>query len=140
MTRRRTLALLISALAAAPAAAQLRGELGRPGVSPGGRPGVDEALVRTVKLVLRAEARRGELPASMTDPEPLSEQEIAALEIGARLPEDFPAELAPARVNRRLPHARGGSVWAVAGRWMIEVDPVRLRILSIAPDVLPPEL
>lgn len=140
MTRRRTLALLLAALSAAPAAAQLRGQLGRPGVSPGGRPGVDEALLRTVKLVLRAEARRGGLPAFMTDPEPLSDEELAQLEVGARLPDGFPAELAPARVNRRLPHARGGSVWAVAGRWMIEVDPVRLRILSIAPNVLPPEL
>lgn len=140
MTRRRALLTCALAALAAPAVAQLGGELGRPGVSPGGRPGVDEALVRTVKLVLRAEARRGGLPEAMTDPETLSADELAMLEVGARLPDDFPATLAPPRVNRRLPHARGGSVWAVAGAWMVEIDPVRLRILSIAPDVLPPEL
>jgi hypothetical protein len=134
--------LLGAALALAPlaAAAQLGAQLGRPGVSPGGRPGVDAALVRTVTLVLRAEARQGRLPDFMTDPEPLPDDQIALLTEGARLAEDFPAQLVPARVNRRLPHARGGSVWAVAGTWMIEVDPVRLRVLSIAPDVLPPDI
>jgi hypothetical protein len=129
--------LLIAPL---PAAAQLGGQLGRPGGSPGGRPGVDAALIRTVTLVLRAEARRDGLPEFMTDPSPLDESLTAQLVVGERIAEDFPAQLAPARVNRRLPHARGGSVWAVAGTWMIEVDPVRLRILSIAPDVLPPDI
>ena len=139
MTRRALLALLAAASPLA-ARAQIGSELGRPGLSPGGRPGVDEALVRTVKLVLRAEARRPGLPDWMTDPEPLSEDELDQLRVGARLSSEFPARLAPARVNRRLPHARGGSVWAVAGAWLIELDPVRLRILSIAPDVLPPVL
>jgi|OM-RGC.v1.025547146 hypothetical protein len=141
MTRREALVAMAAASALArPASGQIRGELGRPGVSPGGRPGVDEALIRTVTLVLRAEARRGGLPAQMMDPQPLTEEQKAELRVGARLPDDFPATLAPARVNRRLPHARGSSVWAVAGRWMVELDPVRLRILSVAPDVLPPAL
>jgi hypothetical protein len=43
-------------------------------------------------------------------------------------------------VDRRLPHARGSSIWVVAGTWMLEVDPARNRILSIAHDVLPPQL
>jgi hypothetical protein len=138
MRRRALLAALLAA--PLPAAAQLGSQLGRPGVSPGGRPGVDAALVRTVTLVLRAEGRRGTLPESMTDPTPLDAEWLSQLAVGERLSPDFPAELAPARVNRRLPHARGGSVWAIAGTWMIEVDPVRLRVLSIAPDVLPPDL
>ena len=140
MTRREALAIFAAAALARPSSAQIREELGRPGVSPGGRPGVDEALIRTVTLVLRAEARRGGLPTEMMDPQPLTEEQRAALRVGARLPDDFPATLTPARVNRRLPHARGSSVWAVAGRWMVELDPVRLRILSVAPDVLPPAL
>jgi hypothetical protein len=137
--RRRAL-LLAAALAPLAAAAQLDLDAGRPGVSPGGRPGVDEALRRTVTLVLRAEARRGELPAFITDPQPLDPEQEIALVPGGRLDPDFPAQAVPARLNRRLPHARGGSVWAAAGRWLIEVDPVRLRVLSVAPDVLPPPL
>lgn len=138
--RRRAALALPFLLLAAPALSQIGAELGRPGVSPGGRPGVDEALRRTVRLVLRAEARSGTLPESMTDPEPLPPERLAELRLGARLSDDFPATLAPPNVNRRLPHARGSSVWAVAGTWMVELDPVRMRILSLAHDVLPPEL
>jgi hypothetical protein len=135
MRRRALLAFALSAaLSATPLAAlaQIGDRLGRPGV--------DAALVRTVRLVLRAEARGGNLPDFMTDPEPLSPEMMLQIAVGARLDPEFPAELAPARVNRRLPHARSSSVWIVAGTWMAELDPVRMRILSIAPDVLPPEI
>jgi hypothetical protein len=114
--------------------------LGRPGIAPGGRPGVDESLQRTVSLVLRAEARSNGLPAFMTDPQPLTEAQMAALTVGGPLPDDIAVERAPPGVDRRLPHARGSSVWVVAGTWMLEVDPARNRILSIAHDVLPPQL
>jgi hypothetical protein len=114
--------------------------LGRPGIAPGGRRGVDESLRRTVSLVLRAEARSNGLPAFMTDPTPLSEAQMESLSVGGPLPEDIAIDRAPPGVDRRLPHARGSSIWVVAGTWMLEIDPARNRILSIAHDVLPPEL
>lgn len=142
MRRRRLLGGGAAFVALAPvnASAQLRIENARPGLSPGGRPGVDEALRRTVSLVLRAEARRGGLPESMMDPTPLSDAEFAAFVVGQKLPDGQPVDAVPARINRRLPHAKSNSVWAVAGESLIEVDPVRLRVLSIAHDVLPPKL
>lgn len=138
MTRRAALAG-VAALAAAPALAQLGGLSGRTGVR-GARRGVDEALRRTVTLVLRAEARRGALPPEMTDPQPLSPENEDMLRVGARLPEDFPATPVPDSINRRLPHARGSSVWITAGLSLVELDPTRLRVLSVAYDVLPPQL
>jgi len=138
MIRRAALAG-VAALAAAPALAQLGGLSGRTGVR-GNRRGVDEALRRTVSLVLRAEARRGALPPEMSDPQPLSPEQEALLMVGAVLPDDFPATPVPEAINRRLPHARGGSVWIAAGFTLIELDPTRLRVLSVAPDVLPPQL
>lgn len=145
MIARRTVALhlaLQAALGLAPVAAvaQLDHSISRPGIGPGRREGVDEALRRTVSLVLRAEARSGGLTPELSDPQPLPEDMLDALVVGERLPDDFPVTAAPDNVNRRLPHVRRGSVWASAGTWMIEVDPVRMRILSVAPDVLPPEL
>jgi hypothetical protein len=140
-TTRRFAAAGALAMAFAPLAALGRDfGLGRPGIAPGGRPGVDESLQRTVALVLRAEARANGLPGFMTDPTPLSEAQMAALSIGGPLPEDIAVERAPPGVDRRLPHARGSSIWVVAGTWMLEIDPARNRILSIAHDVLPPQL
>lgn len=140
MTRRRAAAGAL-ALTLAPLAATARDfGPGRPGIAQGGRPGVDESLQRTVALVLRAEARANGLPAFMTDPTPLSEAQLAALAVGGPLPEDIAVERAPPGVDRRLPHARGSSIWVVAGTWMLELDPARNRILSIAYDVLPPQL
>jgi len=139
MRRRRIVALML-ALVPAAALAQLGPVTGRSGMDIGRRPGVDEALRRTLTLVLRAEARSNGLPSDLSDPQPLSAEQIALLAVGARLPDNFPVTAAPPGVDRRLPHARGGSVWASAGTWMIEVDPVRMRILTVAPDVLPPEL
>ncbi len=138
--RRRALLGMALTLIPAAAAAQLGPGVGRPAIGPGRREGVDEALRRTVTLVLRAEARSNGLPPELTDPQPLSEEMLAVLSVGGRLPDDFPVTPAPPGVDRRLPHARGGSVWASAGTWMIEVDPIRMRILSVAPDVLPPDL
>lgn len=140
MRRRAFLALLLAATPVMAAAQLTSPGGGRPGISAGGRPGVDEALRRTVTLVLRAEARMGALPPFLTDPEPLTEEQEAILVVGARLPDDFPVNQVPASIDRRLPHARGGSVWAAAGASLIEVDPVRMRIMSVAYDVLPPEL
>ena len=114
--------------------------IGRPGVRRGVRPGVDEALQRTVRLVLRAEARSGTLPLFMTDPIPLSEEDAQRLTPGGPLPDDIEVQTVPAAVDRRLPHARRGSVWVAAGTWMMEIDPIRRRIMSIAYDVLPPDV
>jgi hypothetical protein len=129
------------ALLPAAARAQLSPDgASRPAISRGGRPGVDEALRRTVSLVLRAEARQNALPPFMADPEPLSEAQMAALVVGGPIPDDVPLEAAPDSVNRRLPHASSRTIWAVAGTALIEVDPIRNRILGIAHDVLPPDL
>jgi hypothetical protein len=123
----------------APAAAAARDfGLGRPGIAR--RPGADEALRRTVSVVLRAEARSNGLPDFMTDPTPLTEEEAASLTLGGPVPDTLAVQPAPEGVDRRLPHARGGSIWVAAGTWMLEVDPTRNRILAIAHDVLPPEL
>lgn len=134
---------LIAALALVPAAAAAQfvpGDPGRPAISRGGRPGVDEALRRTISLVLRAEARQNALPAFMTDPVPLDEEAMAALVVGRPVPQDVALESAPDSVNRRLPHSSSRTVWAVAGTAMIEIDPIRNRILAIAHDVLPPDV
>jgi hypothetical protein len=133
---------LIAALIAAPftAAAQLGQSLGGQHLVPrGARPVADEALRRTVSLVLRAAARRGALPPALTDPQPLTEEEYATLRPGSRISPDFPAEAVPEAINDRLPHARSATIWASAGTWMIEVDPTRFVVLTVAPDVLPPE-
>lgn len=133
------LGLLVAPL---PAFAQLRMQEpteSRPAISPGRREGVNEALRRTVTLVLRAEARSNGLPPELSDPAPVAEEVIGSLRTGQRLPEGVEAFAVPDRINRRLPHARGGSVWASVGATLIEIDPVRLTVLSIAYDVLPPE-
>ena len=114
--------------------------LGRPGLRRGARPGVDEALRRTVTLVLRAEARTNPLPGFMTDPTPLPDELLDTLVPGGRLPDDLPIDLVPDSVDRRLPHSHRGSVWIAAGTWMMEVDPIRRRIVLIAHDVLPPDI
>ncbi|TVQ55163.1 MAG: hypothetical protein EA355_10585, partial [Rhodobacteraceae bacterium] len=137
MIRRAFLAFLAAAPAAA-AAQLLPRDPGRPAISRGGRPGVDEALRRTVTLVLRAEARQTVLPLFMLEPEPLAEDQMARLVVGAPVPEDVALEPAPESVNRRLPHSSSRTIWAVAGTAMVEVDPIRNRVLSIAHDVLPP--
>ncbi len=138
--RRRTLVAALAAMVPTAVASQLSEALGGGRTAIQRRPGVDEALRRTVTLVLRAEARSNGLPDFLTDPQPLTDEQLENLTTGARLPEDFPLIPAPEGVNRRLPHTRGGSVWAAAGTWMVEVDPVRLVVLSVAHDVLPPDL
>jgi hypothetical protein len=135
---RRGLFLALALSPAAATAAPLDTRSSRPGI--GRRAGVDEALRRTVTLVLRAEARSNGLPEFMTDPTPLPEETLALIVRGERLPPDLELEPAPDSVNRRLPHARTSSVWAAAGTWLIEVDPVRRTVLAIAHDVLPPDL
>jgi hypothetical protein len=134
-------AFVIGALALIPtaAAAQLGQSLPRGGVR-APRPAVDEALRRTVTLVLRSAARSGSLPDFATDPQPLPDEMLAELRVGARLSPEFPANAMPDAINNRLPHVRGGSIWAAAGTWLIEVDPVRLTVLTVAPDMLPPEV
>lgn len=142
-TRRRlvrSLAVLALLAPGARAAATGLADLGRPGVRRGERPGVDEALRRTVTLVLRAEARTNPLPAFMIDPTPLPEAMLDALVPDGPLPDDLPVEPVPAGIDRRLPHSRRGSVWVAAGTWMMEVDPIRRRIVLIAHDVLPPDI
>ena len=135
---RRRLLLALPLLGLAPA---LRAQdLGRPGVRRGARPGVDEAVRRTVSLVLRAEARTGGLPDFMTDPAPLPEAMADALLPDAPIPPDLVYQPVPESIDRRLPHARRGSVWVAAGTWMLEVDPIRRRIILIAGEVLPPEI
>lgn len=137
-------AMVAGALACLPAAALAQfaapSERSRPAVPRGARDSAVEALRRTVSLVLRAVSRREPLPDAFSNPLPLDDELTALLIVGATLPPDFPATVAPDAVNVRLPHARGNSVWAAAGTWMIEVDPVRMRVVSVAPDVLPPEL
>ena len=141
LQRRRFLLAAVAALAAGPARAQDDpADFGRPGVRRGSRPGVDEALRRTVRLVLRAEARSNPLPDFMADPEPLPEEIAAQIAPRSPIPEDMVFQRVPDRVDRRLPHSRRGSVWIAAGTWMMEVDPVRRRIILIAHDVLPPDL
>lgn len=115
-------------------------DIGRPGVRRGERPGVDEALRRTVTLVLRAEARTGGLPEFMMDPAPLPDDIADALVPGGPIPDGLVYQPVPDSVDRRLPHARRGSTWVAAGTWMIEIDPIRRRIVLIAHDVLPPVL
>ncbi|MFN3613082.1 MAG: hypothetical protein ACK4WC_00780 [Rubrimonas sp.] len=134
-------AFTAGALALVPAAAAA--QLGQSLPQGGGRaprPAVDEALRRTVTLVLRSAARSGSLPDFATNPEPLSEELLAELRVGARLSPEFPANAMPDAINNRLPHVRGGSIWAAAGTWLIEVDPVRLVVLTVAPDMLPPDV
>jgi hypothetical protein len=139
--RRRFLLTAAAGLTAAAASAQDDpADFGRPGVRRGSRPGVDEALRRTVSLVLRAEARSNPLPDFMADPEPLPEAIAAQIAPRGPIPEDMVFQRVPDRVDRRLPHSRRGSVWIAAGTWMMEVDPVRRRIILIAHDVLPPDL
>ncbi len=130
-------ALATAVLAPMAVRAQVFG-VGRPGIA--ARPGVDEALRRTVTLVLRAEARSNGLPSFMSDPSPLTDAQAEAIVRGGPVPPGIEVHPAPDGVDRRLPHARGGSIWVAAGTWMLEVDPVRNRVLSIAPDVLPPDL
>jgi hypothetical protein len=141
ITLRRTFLMGAAAALTLPAAAwpQAAG-LGRPGVRRGERPGVDESLRRTVRLVLRAEARTQPLPDFMIDPEPLPDDVAALLLPDGALPPDIPIAPVPDRVDRRLPHSRRGSIWVAAGTWMMEVDPVRRLIILIAHDVLPPDI
>lgn len=138
MIRRRVLALSLLLLAG-PVLAQVA-DAGRPGVRRGERPGVDEALRRTVTLVLRAEARSGSLPDFMMDPAPLPDAMAEVLAPGGAIPAGLVYQPVPESVDRRLPHARRGSTWVAAGPWMIEIDPIRRQIVLIAHDVLPPSL
>ena len=137
---RRRLLLSLPVLLLAGAARPQVADLGRPGVRRGSRPGVDEALRRTVSLVLRAEARVGGLPDFMMDPAPLPDAQADALVPGGPLPEGLVYEPVPDSVDRRLPHSRRGSVWVAAGPWMMEIDPIRRRVVLIAHDVLPPQI
>jgi hypothetical protein len=137
--RRRFLVATMSVLLAGAARTQVA-DIGRPGVRRGQRPGVDEALRRTVSLVLRAEARSNGLPDFMMDPAPLPDEIAALLVPGAAIPEALVFQPVPDSVDRRLPHANRGSVWVAAGTWMVEIDPIRSRIVLIAHDVLPPAL
>jgi hypothetical protein len=134
--------VLLSGLLLAPLAARAQetADLGRPGLRRGSRPGVDEALRRTVTLVLRAEARSGTLPDFMADPAPLDEAVADAILPGGPIPGGLDYRPVPENIDRRLPHARRGSVWVAAGPWMIEIDPVRRLVVLIAHDVLPPEM
>jgi hypothetical protein len=134
---------LVFAIALVPAAAlaQLGQSMDRPILAPSGaKPLADEAIRRTVTLILRAAARRGALSPELTDPQPLTDEFYDQLRVGARLSPEFPAIAVPVAINDRMPHARSGSIWASAGSWLIEVDPVRLTVLTIAPEVLPPDL
>jgi hypothetical protein len=141
LCRRRLLLAASAFLVAGPLPAQDDpSDFGRPGVRRGSRPGVDEALRRTVTLVLRAEARSNPLPDFMSDPEPLPEAMGAQIAPGAPIPADMVFQRVPDRIDRRLPHSRRGSVWIAAGTWMMEVDPVRRRVILIAHDVLPPDI
>jgi hypothetical protein len=147
MTRRAAWAVaalvVLAGLATAPppAAAQLGATMdATPHTPRGARPVADEAVRRTVTLVLRAVARRGALPPELTDPQPLSDEDYALLRPGQRISPDFPAAAVPTAINDRLPHVRGSSIWASAGTWLIEIDPTRMTILTVAPDVLPPDI
>jgi hypothetical protein len=133
---------LLSGLLLAPLAgrAQEIADIGRPGLRRGSRPGVDEALRRTVTLVLRAEARSGTLPEFMADPPALDEAMADRIVPGGPIPEGLDYRPVPDSIDRRLPHARRGSVWVAAGPWMVEIDPVRRLVVLIAHDVLPPEM
>ena len=136
-------AALALALAATPILAPQAQEGGRIGAPATGRTGIQmeasEALASTVRLVLRTVYRRdpGSLPDYMLAPRPMAPEIAEALAVRARLPEPLRDRPAPLELNRRLPHSRGGSVWAVGGRDMIEVDPVRLTVLAIVRDALP---
>lgn len=138
--RRRLLVASLGLVLAGAGWAQVVVDTGRPGVRRGARPGVDEALRRTVTLVLRAEARSNGLPDFMMDPPPLPDEMAEALAPGGPIPAGLVYQPVPESVDRRLPHARRGSTWVTAGPWMIEIDPIRGLVILIAHDVLPPEL
>ncbi len=125
------------ALGAGPAGAQRIGadDLGRPGLEAE----ASEALVSTVRLVLRSTyARRFDtLPDFMREPRPMAPEVAEALAVRKPIPDPLRDQPVPAALNRRLPHSRGSSVWAVGGRDLIEVDPVRLTVLNIVRDAIP---
>ncbi len=107
------------------------------------RPGLQaeasEALISTVRLVLRSTyARHREtLPDFMLQPQPMAPEVAEALAVKRPLPDPLRDQPVPVSLNRRLPHTRGASVWAVGGRDLIEVDPVRLTVLNIVRDAIP---
>lgn len=140
--RRKAIAGLGAAFAAItfgarPGLAQRIGEedLGRPGI----KAEASEALISTVRLVLRSTyARRPEiLPDFMLEPRPMAPEVEEALAVRRPIPDPLRDQPVPASLNRRLPHSRGSSVWAVGGRDLIEVDPVRLTVLNIVRDAIP---
>ncbi len=110
-------------------------DLSRPGI----QAEASDALISTVKLVLRSTyARHREtLPDFMLKPQPMAPEIAEALAVRKPLPDPLRDKPVPASLNRRLPHSRGSSVWAVGGRDLIEVDPVRLTVLNIVRDAIP---
>jgi hypothetical protein len=76
----------------------------------------------------------------MADPAPLDEAVAERIVPGGPIPGGLDYRPVPDSIDRRLPHARRGSVWVAAGTWMIEIDPVRRLVVLIAHDVLPPEM
>lgn len=142
-TRRRLVAWLAAAplagaaLRPAPVRAQRIGGEGM--ARPGLQAEASEALISTVVLVLRSTyaRHRDTLPDFMLHPQPLPPEIAEALAVRAPLPEPLRDQPVPVSLNRRLPHTRGSSVWAVGGRDLIEVDPARLTVLNIVRDAIP---
>lgn len=139
---RRQVAMLV---AAAPLAALWPSSGGAQRIGGEGmtRPGLQaeasEALISTVKVVLRSTfSRRPEtLPDYMLKPAPMAPEVAEALAVRRPLPDPLRDRPVPVSLNRRLPHTRDGSVWAAGGRDLIEVDPVRLTVLAIVRDAIP---
>ena len=140
-TRRRVAAGLaalgsVAIWPAGPSAQRIGGEgLSRPGL----QAEASEALTSTVMLVMRSTyARHREtLPDFMLAPQPMSPDVADGLAVRQPLPDPLRDKPVPVSLNRRLPHTRGSSVWAVGGRDLIEVDPVRLTVLNIVRDAIP---
>jgi len=129
--------LIQMAVAPGPARAQRIGGdgLGRPGL----QAEASDALISTVRVVLRSTyaRHRDTLPDYMLQPQPLAPEIAEALAVRQPLPDPLRDQPVPVSLNRRLPHTRGASVWAVGGRDLIEVDPVRLTVLNIVRDAIP---
>lgn len=140
--RRRVVAWIAAAplLAAAPCLPARAQRIGGDGLNrPGLQAEASEALVSTVRLVLRSTyaRHRDTLPDFMLAPQPMAPEVAEALAVRRPLPDPLRDRPVPVSLNRRLPHTRGSSVWAVGGRDLIEVDPVRLTVLNIVRDAIP---
>lgn len=132
----------LTPMALSPGRAQAQ-RIGGEGLSrPGLQAEASEALVSTVRLVLRSTyaRHRDTLPDYMLEPQPMAPEIAEALAVRQPLPEPLRDQPVPVSLNRRLPHTRGSTVWAVGGRDLIEVDPVRLTVLSIVRDAIPEPL